>query len=63
MSAELKRQLAFYGFPSCPLTDAEIALLEADGFTLAEAFGTASDVYCGFSFEVARDANRGGLVH
>ena len=48
----MKRDFAFYGFVSCPLTDDEIAQLYAAGLTFKDAYSVGCDVAAGHDFYI-----------
>ena len=53
----LAQKLAFYGFTSNPLTNAQTSILWHDKISLDSAYGIACDVNAGFSFAESLDAN------
>ena len=55
--ATLKREFAKYGFVDCPLTDEQLTTLYKLSIKLEEAYMIGCDVYCGFPFDTALEAN------
>lgn len=51
--AEVQRQCAFYGFPSCPLNNAQIIECRTQRLTIDQTYGVACDVFCGWTFAEA----------
>ena len=51
--AKVQRQCAFYGFPHCPLDNAEIIECRAKGLTVDQTYTVACDVAAGFTFAEA----------
>ena len=56
-SDALKTECAKYGHVFTPLTDAQIRIVRAGGFTVDQAYGIACDVANGFSFDTSLRAS------
>ncbi len=54
---DLREECAYYGFLACPLTDAQMDRLRAQGHSLTSAYGVACDVNAGFDFDITARAN------
>ena len=54
---DLREDCARFGFLSCPLTDAQMDSLRAQGHSQTTAYGVACDVHAGFDFDIAARAN------
>lgn len=47
---DLRREFAFYGFTTCPLTESEMKTLFRLGYSASDAYGIGCDVSAGFYF-------------
>ena len=49
----MRREFAFYGFTTCPLTEGDLRILFRRGYSTGDAYGIGCDVNAGFDFDHA----------